>query len=126
MCWTESGRYIACGRRAGVLLGREELQRAAELTRRAGAWLVLDNTYGAVRRPRRLSGGGLGGRVMPGRPGAVNSCAVLRAGRRPAISQRCRGGGAAAEQAAVGARRRALDPSRAHAPACPCCQPAFI
>jgi aspartate/methionine/tyrosine aminotransferase len=30
---------------AGVLLSREELERAAELTARAGAWLVMDNTY---------------------------------------------------------------------------------
>ncbi|KAK9839419.1 hypothetical protein WJX81_001094 [Elliptochloris bilobata] len=29
----------------GVLLARAELERAAELTRRAGAWLVMDNTY---------------------------------------------------------------------------------
>lgn len=56
--WYSVGRHIACGWRAGVLLGREELQRAAELTRRAGAWLVLDNTYGAVRRPRRRPGRG--------------------------------------------------------------------
>lgn len=33
----------------GVLMSRAELERAAELTRRAGAWLVLDNTYGVVR-----------------------------------------------------------------------------
>ncbi len=44
-----------------MLLGREELQRVAELTRRAGAWLVLDNTYGAVRRPWPRCGGGPGG-----------------------------------------------------------------
>jgi hypothetical protein len=31
--------------RAGVLLSREECERAAELTQRAGAWLVMDNTY---------------------------------------------------------------------------------
>ena len=30
---------------AGVLLSREELERAAELTARAGAWLIMDNTY---------------------------------------------------------------------------------
>jgi hypothetical protein len=30
---------------AGVLLSKEELERAAELTARAGAWLIMDNTY---------------------------------------------------------------------------------
>ena len=30
---------------AGVLLSREELERAAELTARAGCWLIMDNTY---------------------------------------------------------------------------------
>ena len=30
---------------AGVLLSREVLERAAHLTARAGAWLVMDNTY---------------------------------------------------------------------------------
>ncbi len=30
---------------AGVLLSREALERAAQLTARAGAWLVMDNTY---------------------------------------------------------------------------------
>ena len=30
---------------AGVLLSREELERAAELTARAECWLILDNTY---------------------------------------------------------------------------------
>ena len=33
--------------KAGTLMSRAELERAAELTRRAGAWLVMDNTYGA-------------------------------------------------------------------------------
>lgn len=27
-------------------MSRAELEHAAELTRRAGAWLVMDNTYG--------------------------------------------------------------------------------
>ena len=30
---------------AGVLLSREALERAAQLTARAGAWLIMDNTY---------------------------------------------------------------------------------
>ena len=29
-------------------MDRAELERAAELTRRAGAWLVMDNTYGVL------------------------------------------------------------------------------
>lgn len=29
----------------GVLLSREVLERAAQLTARAGAWLIMDNTY---------------------------------------------------------------------------------
>ena len=29
----------------GTLLSEEECQRAAELCQRAGAWLVMDNTY---------------------------------------------------------------------------------
>jgi histidinol-phosphate/aromatic aminotransferase/cobyric acid decarboxylase-like protein len=28
----------------GVALARGDVERAAELTRRAGAWLILDNT----------------------------------------------------------------------------------
>ena len=33
-------------------MSRAELERAAELTRRAGAWLVMDNTYGVGNMPR--------------------------------------------------------------------------
>ena len=31
--------------RAGVLMGREEIERASRLCAAAGAWLILDNTY---------------------------------------------------------------------------------
>ena len=30
---------------AGVLLSKAELQRASDLCEKAGAWLVMDNTY---------------------------------------------------------------------------------
>lgn len=44
-----SGQAETASALIGVLMSRAELERAAELTRRAGAWLVLDNTYGVVR-----------------------------------------------------------------------------
>lgn len=34
-----------CMRGAGVLLSREEVERAAQLCHDAGAWLIMDNTY---------------------------------------------------------------------------------
>jgi Aminotransferase class I and II len=33
------------GHAAGVLLSREELQRASAICTAAGAWLIIDNTY---------------------------------------------------------------------------------